>query len=304
VQEQWANTLKLVNAPQNLILLNPGQCIRVGIYSTGDKRDDYLEKTKLSFGVGFAGHTDVHPFSPVSKSKQIKPEGGDFVAASLGAAGIKQPESTKTMATLGVSADHWCVPADASDGTATLDAEVETPGDRHSLSSLTIRVESFETGSKKAFKDDADFGNFLQTYYRQPNPARLIPAMQFMISEQTQDSSNGQAEIVSAFLSAAIRSDPTAAQDFRKRIASQPPQFRALGLLVLRSAGSDIAGDLNAMGEDERERFLKLRPLEDPFDLAPTRALFQHLDMLWAEFGATGQLKPVKTVVQRALLEV
>jgi hypothetical protein len=45
VQTQWTHTLNLVNAPQNITLLNPGQCIRVGIHSTGDKRDDYLEKT-------------------------------------------------------------------------------------------------------------------------------------------------------------------------------------------------------------------------------------------------------------------
>jgi hypothetical protein len=36
--------------------------------------------------------------------------------------------------------------------------------------------------------------------------------------------------------------------------------------------------------------------LQDPFDLTPTRDLFQHLDMLWAVFGATGQLKPVQTI--------
>src|SRR5439155_21800972 len=51
VQTQWTHTLKLVNTPQGITVLNPGQCIRVGIYSTGDNRDDYLQKTKLSFSV-------------------------------------------------------------------------------------------------------------------------------------------------------------------------------------------------------------------------------------------------------------
>jgi hypothetical protein len=89
IQTQWTHSLNLVNAPQNITVLNPGQCIRFGIYSTGDNRDDYLQKTKLSFTVQFAGHSDSHPLASPSAFKQIKPEGGDFVAAALGVAGVK-----------------------------------------------------------------------------------------------------------------------------------------------------------------------------------------------------------------------
>ena len=111
--------------PKSITLLNPGQCVRVGIYSTGDNRDEYLEKTKLSFRVQFAGHSDVHPFAPPSQFKQIKPEGGDFVTAALNAGGAKLPDTMKTMASLGASGDHWCVPIDAGDGTATVHAETD-----------------------------------------------------------------------------------------------------------------------------------------------------------------------------------
>jgi hypothetical protein len=222
VQTQWVHTLDLVNAPQNVSLLNPGQCIRVAIYSTGDGRDVYLEKTKLFFRVKFAGHNDDHAFAFPAARRQIKPEGGDFVSAVLGAAGVKQPADTKTMASLGVSADHWCAPADSSDGTAVVEAEVESPSGQQALTSSTINIESFEAGSKKLFKNKEELGAFLQTYYRQPNPARLLPALQFMVGDQTQTSRQGQVEIFSAFLSAAANSDPAAAQDFRARIALQP----------------------------------------------------------------------------------
>jgi hypothetical protein len=39
-QTQWPHTLKLVNAPENISLLTPGRCVRVGIFSTGDNRDE------------------------------------------------------------------------------------------------------------------------------------------------------------------------------------------------------------------------------------------------------------------------
>ena len=296
VQLQWTHTLKLVNAPQNISLLTPGQCIRVGIYSTGDNRDDFLEKTRLSFFVQFAGRKDTFPLASISDTKQIKPTGGDFVTAALGAAGVEQPAVTKTMASLGASTNHWCAPTDAADGIATVEAEAESPNGHQALNSSTIHVESFETGSKRSFKNAEELGAFLQTYYRQPNPSRLLPALQFMVANQTESSQEGQAEILTAFVSAAVKSDPIATQDFRTHIAAQPPLIRALGLLVLRSAGYDISGVLNAMSAEEQQKFLSLSPLQDPFDLTPTQELFQHLDMLWAVFGATGEITPVKTI--------
>ncbi len=296
VQIQWVHTLNLVNAPQSVHFLNPGQCIRIGIYSTGDNRDDYLRKSKLSFRVNFAGHNDVHPLSVPSDFKQIKPEGEDFAAAALGAAGVKFPEAMKTMASLGVSADHWCVPADSGDGTATVEAEVESPSGHQVLNSSTIQIESFDSGARKPFKDAKEFGDFLQTYYRQPNPARLLPVLQFLVADQTGHARKGQAEIISAFIGAAAKADPNAAKDFQTRIVVQPPMTRALGLLILRWAGYDISSVLNAWSAEDRQKFLSITPLQDPYDLTPTKDLFQHLDMMWAVFEATGEFKPVKTI--------
>ncbi len=299
VQTQWPHTQKLVNAPENISLLNPGECVRVGIFSTGDNRDEYLENTKLSFKVQFAGHSDAHPLAATSEFKQIKPEGGDFVAGALNAAGLNLPDSFKSTASLGASADRWCAPVDAVDGTATVEAQVESAGGHQVLSSSTIQIESFETGSKKSFKNDQEFEAFLQTYYRQPNPARLLPALQYMVAQETQESHEGQAEIMTAFLTAAV-ADPIAARDFQTRIASQPPLTRALGLLVLRSAGYDISSVLkHSRPETNSRNSSNLPPLQDPFDLTPTQALFNHLDMMWAVFGATGQFKPVQTIAAR-----
>jgi hypothetical protein len=294
VQTQWTHTLGLVNAPQGLGLLNPGQCIRVGVYATGDNRDAYLQKTKLSFRVKFASHEEVHTLGALSEFKQIKPEGGDFVAAALGAAGIKTPETMKT--SLGVSSAHWCAPVDVADGPASVEAEVESPSGRQALKPLTIQIETFETGSKRLFKDIQELEAFSEKYYRQPNAARLLPVLQIVVAEQTEHPREGQVEIMSAFLSAAIKSDPIAARDFQVRIATQPPLTRALGLLALRSAGYDINEAVNALDKEQRQKFLELPDLQDPFDQTPTEALFQHLDMMWAVFEATGQFKPVKTI--------
>jgi hypothetical protein len=294
VSEQWVHTLKLVSAPQNLALLNPGQCIRVGIYATGDHRDSYLEQSKLSFRVSFAGKTEDHPPAPLAAIKQIKPEGGDFVTAGLAAANIKNPFLTQ--ASLGASADNWCVPADAQDGSAAIEAEVESPDGHQKETSVKVQIESFATGSKRAFKDGAEWGAFLLAYYRQPNPARLLPLVQFLASNDEINSRPGVSESAAAFAGAALKADPVAARDFLARIGSQPPMTRALGLLILRSAGYDIGSALSAFSPEDLKKFQSLPPLDDPFDLTPTHESFTHIDMLWGVFGATGQFAPVEKI--------
>lgn len=156
--------------------------------------------------------------------------------------------------------------------------------------------ESFETGSKRSFKDQQDLELFVEAYYRQPEPARLLPLLTFVINEESENPRDGLAEITAAFLSAALKSEPIAAHDFVERIRQQPPIVRAFGLLALRSAGYDISSVLNSLNDEQKEKFRNLAPLQDPFDLTPTENLFTHLDMLWAVFSATGQFRPVQTI--------
>ena len=191
-------------------------------------------------------------------------------------------------------------PSDATDGIATIEAETESPSGRRSLKPSPVRIESFDTGSKKSFKDVGEFSGILQTYYRQPNPARLLSVLKFMVDFENQNPkpqvAQGFPEEVCAFLAAALKADPISAKDFLARIGAQPPATRALGLLVLRTAGYDITIVLNTLSAEDRQKFQSLTPMPDPYDLTPTREVFGHLDLMWSTFGATGQFKPVNTI--------
>jgi hypothetical protein len=294
VQVQWPHMLKLVNAPQNVTLLNPGQCIRVGIIATGDSRDAYLDQTRLSFRVRFNGKTEDNALAAVAETKQIKPEGGDFVTETLAAANIKNP--MLTMASLGASAAIWCVPADAADGTATVEAEVESPSGHQNETAAKVQIESFETGSKMTFKGLEGMGNFMQSYYRQPNPARLVPLLQYVIVAQSADQSSDIISNASAFFVAALKADPIAAKDFLARMPAQTPLTRAVGLAALRAAGYDISSVVKTLSASEQDRLNSVPPMPDPYALAQTAQIGAQLDMLWVTFGATGQFEPVKTI--------
>jgi hypothetical protein len=294
VLEQWPHTLKLVNAPQDLKLLNPGQCIRVGIIATGDGRDAYLEKTQLSFRVEFAGHTDSHPLAPLAATKQIKPEGGDFVTAVLASANIENP--LLTMASMGASADNWCVPDGAQDGTAIINAEVESPGGHQKLDRAKILIESFETGSKRSFKNENEFDDFTMSYHYQPNPARLFPALQSFAGETQARSQAGVLESMAASFGSALKADPVAAKDFMARISAQTGFTRAFGLLALLNGGYDIDPALKAMNEEDRQMFANHPVLPDPFELKPDDQNPTRLDMLWGIFTSTGELAPMQKI--------
>jgi hypothetical protein len=293
-QEQWAHTLKLVNAPESISLLNPGQCVRVGLIATGDGRDVFLENTKVSFGVEFAGQNQEHPLAPLAQIKQIKPEGGDFVTQALAAADIKNP--SLTMASMGVSADHWCVPPDAQGGTSVITGEIQTPGGHQKQKSARIQIESFETGSKRSFKDTEDMSNFLMRYHWQPNPARLFPALQaFAADKKLRDKQETLASTAATF-GAALKANPVAAKDFMTRVSTETGFTRAYGLLILLEAGDDIDPALKTMNDEDRQKFAKHPVFPDPYDFSHVEDIGAREDMLWGVFMTTGDFAPLQQI--------
>jgi len=232
--------------------------------------------------------------APLEEIKQIKPEGGDFVTQVLGAANIKNP--FLTMASLGVSAVNWCVPADAQDGTLTIDAEAESPGGRGKLERAKIQVESFDAAAKRSLKDEQELNDFTMNYYWRPNPARLFPYLQFYSSDTKLRSQTGSLETTAAFFTAALKDNPAAAKDFLARISGQTGFTRAFGLLVLLDAGYDIEPVLRTMSEEDRQRFAKHPVLPNPFDFTHVEDIGTRLDMLWSIFMATGQFGPIQKI--------
>ena len=297
VTEQWPHTLNLVNAPQDLKLLNPGQCIRLGVVATGDDRDSFLEKTQLSFRVDFAGQVQDHAVATLAAIKEIKPEGGDFVTAVLNSANIENP--LPSIASLGASADGWCVPDDAQDGTATINAEIDSPKGREKLKTAAIQIESFETGARHEFENDKEPNDLVMTYYRQPNPARLVVLLRRFAVDAKLQSTQGVPESTIAFIAAALKTNPTAAKDFMARVSSENGFARAVGLLALRRAGYDTANILEKLGPQERTKIENLPQLPDPSDLTGDANSATRLDMSWGEFGATGALAPLQNVTRR-----
>ncbi len=294
IVEQWPHTLKLVNPPQNLKLLNPGECIRIGVFAVGDDRDHLLEETQLSFRVEFAGQTQDHALAPFAGIKQLKPEGGDFVSQALAAANVEAPPLS--MASMGASADRWCVPDDAQDGIATINAEIESPAGHEKLVKVPIPVESLETGSKHTFKNEEEMEEFTMGYHYQPNPARLYPELLIFCSDQEISSEQSEVLIQASFLGAALQADPAAGKDFMARIAARNECPRGLGVMALLLGGYNVEPVLDTMSAEDRKMFKEHSELPDPYNFSSPAETPTHFDMLWGIFTATGQFAPIQKI--------
>ena len=285
--EQWQHTARLVSSPQNLTLLNPGQCIRIGVVVTGDDRDTFLEETQLSYRVEFGGHTMDHPLAPPAGVKDLKAEGPG-----------KSIESTSS---LSVVAESWCVPDNAMDGTATIDVEIDSPSGHEKLSRTKIDVESFPTGSRRAFLSLAEFEKFTMGYHYQPVPARLFPAMLYFCSQPGLYSASNAMEIRSSFFGAALKADPAVAKYVTSRIMAQSGCPRELGLRSLLMGGYNIDPVLASMSPSDQQAFRQYSVPPDPYASDSQDKAVPQFEMLSGIFKATGQFAPIQKIASALL---
>ncbi len=291
VEGQWKASLDLVNGPSDLTQIEPGQCIRFGIFASGDDRDRLLTSATLGFEFTFAGHTQIFTPEPPEAVKQVKPEGGDFVTEALAVAGVKSP--VLSMASIAASRAKWCVPVGMQDGTAMIRATVVSlDGKSVALKPRSIAVTTFATSRKNApFKDMNTFGPWLQHYHAAPDPAELLPGLRIIASDE-------KARLmpnIMVFFVEALKASPAAAHDLFEALPTENRSVRIYSIPLLSDAGYATEPLLSAFKQDEKAEISSVR-LADPFDMTPDRTLPNRMDMLWSVFFATGRREPVRAI--------
>lgn len=287
VSEQWPATLQLVNAPTNVTMLNPGQCIRAVALASGGGHEHYFDDANLSWSVRVGGQEDSFPLSATRLTKQIKPEGADLVAAALRAGGIHdERDANFTNVTMAASDSKWCVPQGAQDQTIEIQVKVMRGSQETALKSRTIQVESLATAAKRTFKDEKEFGEFIQYYHVAPEPGRLLPAFQYLVSIDQ------KSLVPFAFFRAAFQHDAATVQGFGPGLAASSKLTEILALNLMAKAGVVLA-EPPALTDGEKKSIAEAADLPDAYDMKPDEQLGARQDFLWADFSATGRLRPV-----------
>jgi len=136
-------------------------------------------------------------------------------------------------------------------------------------------------------------------YYQRPEPTRLL-----YLFRASKDDENAFKPNTRAFSSQVLKSDPEAARDLLSRLKSEEPVVRMVGVVAFLDAGYSLPTILEYMPAEDQEQFKlipsKLPPLPDPYDLVPDVNNFIKIpsafDMLWSQFLATGDAKPVRAI--------
>lgn len=288
VDSEWPHTLQLVNAPMDLEVVEPGQCVQFGVTATGEDRHRLLQDSKFDLAIDFAGKTEAFEVAGPQVLKDLKPEGGDFVTEALGVAGINNP--IPSLVTVAVSPTRWCVPLDSSDGRATISGKVvTTKGKSISLKSRSIAVKTFATARHTTpFKTPDELGAWLQRYYLSPDPAQLLPALRIAANDKKMRTM----PIIGIFFISALKAFPPAANEISQGLGHERSPVQAYALPLLFQAGYKM--DQFSSSETAS---ISSAILPNPYNTTPDSGLMSRLDMLWSIFAATGEFKPVKAVV-------
>ncbi|HEV2578694.1 MAG TPA: hypothetical protein VGU25_15925 [Acidobacteriaceae bacterium] len=280
--------LPTVNAPAEPTVLNPGQCVRVGVAASGLNSEHALNRVSIH---AIITSSDIHaelPLQPSAAFKLLRPAAENKLDDDLAHAGVKI--QLPAVAALAVSASKWCVPPDAHDGKVTISADVEVNGKHTNAQSHTIRIESIASAAAADFNDKKQLGDWTMSYDAHPEPARLLAALRFVASQQQPDL-NGIQFLISAFAHDA----PTAAL-FGPLIAQFQPRPKLLAMAVAARAKVTFTHPPIVNHDDGQP--LDLSGFPDAYDLKSSPQPWQNLDLLWAEFLATGSRKPIAAIAQ------
>lgn len=192
---------------------------------------------------------------------------------------------------MAASGDKWCVPQGASDQKVEIRVAVIRGDEQMVLKAETIQIESLASATKKTFKDDKEFSDFLQTYHQSPEPGRLLPALQYATAGEP------KSMIPFYFLRAAFKQDAATVQAFGPQLAASAKPAEMFGLILMEKAGVQLV-EPPTLTDDEKKTLAGTPDLPDAYDSEPIEQLGAKQDFLWAEFSATGRLQPLSAVVR------
>ena len=288
VTRDWPKMLPVINLPPNLQDLSPGQCVRVAAISTGDGHEHLLNAAQLGFTVRFSAHTVELPLAPAATIKQVKLDGSDFVSAALAAGGVHY--DLPTGGTIAASTSHWCVPAEAAAGTVEIRAVVSNGDKQKPLGPVTLPILSPEKPPVLPFTNKEGLEKWTMTYHEHPQAALLGVAIGYAVDNDI------LVPNIEEFFVSALRRDPQSAARLGPWLTAANRKTRIAALSLLAQAGVSLLAPPTLTDED-KQALAAVPKLPDPFIVSSDQEQFNKLDMLWANFMATGDRAPIEALI-------
>jgi len=299
----WQGLPDQVNAPDYRTRIYPGQHLTVAVGAKGDQRDQFLREQTYTISITAGSESKVFERLQPVQVRRIKAEGADFVLSALRAGGVgsSEAESFMSMVSFALFDLDWTPSANAKDGSVKVLVKAASQDTTsHQLENSKVELWTYERAAKDGgFKDSKEHEGWMMGYYQRPEPTRLLH--HFRASKDDQNAFKPNTRL---FCAEVLKSNPEAAHDLLARLKEEEPVVRMIGVVAFLDAGYSLTSLLEAMPAEDRERFKvipeKVPTLPDPYDLTPDTQNFikvpSAFDMLWSQFLATGDPKPVRAI--------
>ncbi|MEX2580687.1 MAG: hypothetical protein WD342_16640 [Verrucomicrobiales bacterium] len=140
---------------------------------------------------------------------------------------------------------------------------------------------------------DAEEGDWLENYYRDPDPDQFVPRMKDWSEDGTLDNENARPALI-AFISRLVRQNRDRLDEWYRDLSGLSPEHKQVlhtGMLFSRTTEADrIMSELFGERYEGQKRDTE-KILEMPLDKQPT------VDMLWGFFYATGSESAIRRIV-------
>ena len=161
--------------------------------------------------------------------------------------------------------------------------------------SREIEVQEYEGATGIDSVDELE--NWIQEYYQSPSPGKAIHAYLFYASSKASDNDKTFAPVFTFFLHV-VNNNRYLLPHVMRIYPEQDLKTKIYLIYLLQYADYDAADFLAKLEGKEKEVYkgIKDKPYGlDPYDTIEDAA---QLDMLWGEFFATGNIKPIHRLIQ------
>jgi|GEM_PF-5711870 hypothetical protein len=174
------------------------------------------------------------------------------------------------------------------------------------LLTITFLATSFYSiGQNKRFDNANDFGLWMMNYYKNPKPDELYEAFRFGTHDK-EIAKAGSRAIMMGFFSSCLRNDTLRQMDFFNRLQKTKDENFIYGFwFTLWLIHSDFS--LNLM--DNFQKLKQIQKYNRDFEEIKNGKFLniwtdpiveaEHLDMLWADFFATGNEGSIKKIITK-----
>lgn len=309
LSRDWAGQIPptgVVNYPEPLTSLYPGQKIALALICEGSNRDKLLRDVTISARFTSAGGaTETRELKPVTV-RRIKAQGADMALVSLNAAGIDQRDVAATrdaMATVSyaVFQPDWKAPAAAKPEDFRISVTIKSGAPAVEAKEVVLKLRPASDWLWESAPRPEEYGAYMNRYHEDLAPGHLLTLL-----KRVADENKFNSLAVASFFAIAYKENSAARRAALDLFPILDGHTQFALMFVFRLGGQDISKLPSKVPANALAALPGIEPMKDPraqlFFPEPVtpeslREVGNTMDQCWAGWMATGDPSYLRALV-------